>query len=43
MRVSVVGMLGALTEESGDHERERTDIACEVYVDMRVLDSRSKI
>jgi hypothetical protein len=32
---------GAQTCESGDHDNERTAIACDVYVDVRALDARS--
>lgn len=31
------------TCESGDHESERTAIACDVYVEVRVLETRSNM
>jgi len=34
-------MREAQTCESGDHDNERTAIACDVYVDVRALDARS--
>jgi len=45
--VSHVSDMGELqrvqTFESGDHDKERTAIACDVYVEVRVLEARSNM
>jgi hypothetical protein len=43
--VSVTWVIYACTQtcESGDHDRERTAMACDVYVEVRALEARSNM
>lgn len=42
---SATRIINAVTQtcESGDHDKERTAIACDVYVEVRALDARSNM
>jgi hypothetical protein len=39
----IYGLQQVQTCESGDHDKERTAMACDVYVEVRVLEARSNM